>query len=219
MEIQEGKDPMREKEFTDEFQSHRRIHSCLAKYTKRKLCEDDNINNKYNNQSVKNTYTGDSWFVSVEVCTQYVLQLQSSFIGVLKNSHSLFPNLFLENTLKDWVGGTHLVLQTNYKGVYLVAVGYKYNKKKVMSFICNKGVGHTDNRKPCKASWKDDNQNTRTRDVPRPDVVAKYYDGCNVIDVHNQSRQYNLRLKKHWVTKDGFYRLATTIFGHCITDC
>jgi hypothetical protein len=88
-----------------------------------------------------------------------------------------------------------------------------------MSFIFNKGCGNTENGQPYEARWKDENNNTRTRDVARPDIVAKYYDGCNIIDVHNQSRQYNLRLEKHWVTEDGFFRLMTTIIGIVITDC
>jgi hypothetical protein len=217
LEVQEGKEPMRVKEFTDEFKVTAACTLRLGKYTSRKFCEKSD-NNQNNNQTVKNTYTGDSWFGSVELCTQYVLRLNNNFIGVIKNSHSLYPKAFLEDTMKEWGGGSHLVLQTQYKGVALVAVGYKYNKKKVMCFIFNKGVGHTKNGKPYEARWKDDNNNTRTRDVPRPDVVAKYYEGCNVIDVHNQSRQYNLRLEKHWVTEDGFFRLMTTIIGITITD-
>jgi Transposase IS4 len=216
LEIQEGRDPMRVKEFTDEFKVTAACTLRLAKYTIRKQSEEDI--NENNNQTTSNTYTGDSWFGSVELCAQYVLKLGANFVGVIKNSHSFYPKQYLENTMREWGGGSHLVLQTKYKGVDLVAVGYKYNKKKVMCFVFNKGLGHTENGKPYEARWKDDNNNTRTREVPRPDVVAKYYEGCNIIDVHNQSRQYNLRLEKHWVTEDGFFRLMTTIVGICITD-
>jgi hypothetical protein len=63
----------------------------------------------------------------------------------------MLPKGFLEDTMKDWGGGTHLVLQTVHKGVPLVAVGYKYNKKKVQCFIFNKGCGHTELGEPYEA--------------------------------------------------------------------
>jgi hypothetical protein len=122
MEIKEGKEPMGVKEFTDDFKLIAACTFRLAKYTKQKFCEDGDRNNRNNNQTVTNTYTGDSWSGSVKVCTQYVLQLQSNFIEVIKNSHSLFPKLFVENTMKYCGGGTHLVLQPNYKGFDLVQI-------------------------------------------------------------------------------------------------
>jgi len=39
-----------------------------------------------------------------------------------------------------------------------------------------------------------------------------------VIDVLNQSRQSDLALEKHWVTKDGFFRIVTTLFGVTVVD-
>jgi hypothetical protein len=133
LEIQEGKDPMRIKEFTDEFKVTTACTLRLGKYTVRGEEKENNgeIDEISNQQvKVKNTYTGDSWFGSVELCAQYVLKLNSNFIGVVKNSHSYFPKQFLEETMKEWGGGSHLVLQSKYKGVDMVAVGYKYNKKK-----------------------------------------------------------------------------------------
>ena len=41
----------------------------------------------------------------------------------------------------------------------------------------------------------------------------------NVIDVHNQSRQFDLKLEKHWLTQCGYFRIITTVFGICVTDC
>jgi len=39
-----------------------------------------------------------------------------------------------------------------------------------------------------------------------------------VIDVLNQSRQSDLKLEKHWITQDGYFRLATTLLGITVTD-
>ena len=57
------------------------------------------------------------------------------------------------------------------------------------------------------------------KNVPRPDVISKYFAHSNVIDIFNQARQFDLRLEKHWVTDDGFFCLATTLFGIVVTDC
>ena len=58
-----------------------------------------------------------------------------------------------------------------------------------------------------------------TRDIPRPEVILKYFLNSNVIDVFNQARQFDLHLEKHWVTEDGFFCLITTLFGIVVTDC
>jgi hypothetical protein len=89
----------------------------------------------------------------------------------------------------------------------------------VNCFVFTKGAGNTEPGEPYVVKWKDENGNTRHRDVPRPDVVAKYYKNSNTIDVFNQSRQFDLRLEKHWVTEDGYFRLITTLFGIVVTDC
>ena len=52
-----------------------------------------------------------------------------------------------------------------------------------------------------------------------PQVISKYFTDSNVIDVFNQACQFDLRLEKHWVTDDGFFRLIMTLFGIVVTDC
>ena len=121
--------------------------------------------------------------------------------------------------MKNWPPGSHLVLETTCEGVDVVACGYKYNKRKVCCFVFTKGAGHTQEGKPYVAKWKDDNNNTRTRNVPRPDVISKYFGHSNVVDLFNQSRQFDLKLEKHWVTEDGYFRLLTSLFGIVVTDC
>ena len=165
------------------------------------------------------TYLGDSWFASVDTAVQLQKKLNANFIGIVKTSHSKFPKMWIEQTMKDWPPGSHIVLQANSEGVDLFACGYKYNKRKVCCFIFNKGAGHTEEGTPYVAKWKDENNNTRTREVPRPDVISKYFGQSNVVDVFNQSRQFDLKLEKHWVTEDGFFRLVTTLFGIVVTDC
>ena len=138
---------------------------------------------------------------------------------MVKTSHSKFPKKWLETTMKDWPPGLHLVLEATCKGVEVIACRYKYNKRKVCCFVFTKGAGHTEEGKPYVAKWKDVNNNTRTRNVPRPDVISNYFGSSNVVDLFNQSRQFDLKLEKHWVTEDGYFRLVTSLFGIVVTDC
>jgi len=101
----------------------------------------------------------------------------------------------------------------------VVAIGYKYNKRKVLRFLATRNAGHTQQGVSYEAKWKDQFNNTCTRYVPRPDIIAKYFQHSNVVDVGNQSRQFDLKLEKMWVTECGFFRNITTIIAITITDC
>jgi len=55
--------------------------------------------------------------------------------------------------------------------------------------------------------------------VSYADVVSKYFQQSNIIDKHNQARQFELHLEKCWVTKDSYFQLHTTLLGTTVTDC
>jgi hypothetical protein len=55
--------------------------------------------------------------------------------------------------------------------------------------------------------------------VQRPDVISRYFNDSNVIDSHNQSRQFELALEKRWITNCGWFRVVTTLLGMTVTDC
>ena len=59
------------------------------------------------------------------------------------HSRSLIKNL--EHEMKYMTGGCWIVLEGRSKkdNVDLVSIGYKYNRKRVFVFVCNKGVGTT----------------------------------------------------------------------------
>jgi len=127
--------------------------------------------------------------------------------------------------MKDGPSGSYLTLKTKVnigtlKERTVFAMGYKYCCSKVILFLFNEGAGHT----ICKpeyayeAKWKDENLNTRVRKVDRPHVAYLYCSKPNTIDLLNQARQFELRLEKHWITHDGFFRIVTTLFGVCIGD-
>ena len=167
------------------------------------------------------TVIGDSWFSSMD-CVQ---NMKENYIGIVKTNHSRYPKAFLQSKMQSWPAGSHLLLKTvvnkNRRGEKVIyALGYKYCKAKVMFFIFNEGAGHTE----CKdeyayeAKWKDKNLNTLTRKIRRPHVCHLYFKSCNIIDVLNQSRQRELKLEKHWLTQNGYFRIVTTIFGMTVVD-
>ncbi len=102
--------------------------------------------------------------------------------------------------------GAHLVLEGRAtEGVDLIAIGYKCNSRKVISFICHRNAGSTKCTGLYEAKWKDENNNTQTRRVPRPDIIDRYFRKSNLVDLHNQARQSELRLEKHWVTQTCYF--------------
>ncbi len=46
--------------------------------------------------------------------------------------------------MKEWPSGSYLNLETTVDGVGLVATGYKYNNRKVLTFLWTHGAGHTE---------------------------------------------------------------------------
>jgi hypothetical protein len=127
----------------------------------------------------------------------------------------------IEGKMRDWPAGTSLVLECSSGGRHdapLLAEGSNYNTKKVEVFICTKNAGRTINGDPYEAKYQDTFGNQAIRYVTWPKVVSVYYSGAGAIDDLNAARQHELRLEKHWITHDGFFRIATTIIGITITD-
>jgi hypothetical protein len=79
-------------------------------------------------------------------------------------------------------------------------------------------AGRTTPGNPYVMRFTDGFGNLCTRDVECLDVISTFFENSNVIDSHNQCRQSNLALGKKWLTKDAFFRLATTHLGINIVD-
>ena len=103
-------------------------------------------------------------------------------------------------------------------GIDLIAVGYKYNKKTVLNFVCTTGAGCTADGIPYEMKWTDECGNVNVRKVPRPEVISKFFQYSNSVDTHNHLRQSCLRLEKKWVTTDCWFRLMTTLIGITTVD-
>ena len=142
------------------------------------------------------------------------------YVGVLKNGHSRYPKAYIAAALKGKASGTQIVLTATVDGVDLVAVGWKQNRESNLFFIMTRGLCSTrpDSSKPHVQTWIDANGNRCDRAIPQPEVASLYFEGNNVIDVHNQNRQGTLALEKKWQTQDCWFRLFTTLVGMCTVD-
>ena len=217
LELQRGKTEMRKAEYS---QTHMQTAACalrLMKYSKKRKISEEEDRVIPDNWDEASTYLADGWFGSIQAVLAAKM-LGDSMICVVKTCHAGTPRAFIEEKMKDWPAGSNLALQATVRGVDIVCMGYKYSKKKVLTFLFDKGAGSIKPGEPYVAKWKDQYLNTVSKLVPRPDVIAKYFKSSNKIDVHNQSRQHDLGLEKAWVTRCGYFRLNTTILGICAVD-
>ena len=213
LEIQRGKMPMREQPYTRE---HGGTTACTMR-----IAEGAFGGTGDKEEGDSKIILGDSWFASVNTCVQLQTKLSKPhrFVGIVKTAHSRYPKQWIQNKMKHWPAGSHIVLEGHAsEGVKLSAIGYKYNKKKVICFIATDKSGHTEKGRPYKAKWIDDDGKKRSKNVCRPDICAKYFEYSNVIDTHNHIRQFETALERQWVTQDGYFRIITTIFGMTVTD-
>lgn len=119
--------------------------------------------------------------------------------------------------MASFPAGYHMVMEAPDAPVF--AVGYKYNRRKVICFVFNKVTGVTTPGRPYMVRWCDDNDHLCSRKVECPDVCSLYFNHCNSIDAHNHVCQFALSLEKRWVTTCGYFRIFTTVLGVCVVDC
>ena len=180
-----------------------------------------NIFEQQDNEQVttKRCYFGDSWFGSVKTAAN-IGKAGHHAVFMIKTAHARSPKKWLEDKMKGMPGGTWIVLEglAEQENVPLVSIGYKYNKKNVLTFVMTRGAGSTAQGKPYYAKFPDKYGNVCTREVARPDVISNYFKYSNVVDLHNQARQFELALEKKWITQDGYFRIFTTFLGMNVID-
>ena len=85
----------------------------------------------------------DSWFASKKAA-EAAMELGSELIGMVKTNTKGFCKETIEKLTKDWPGGYYLVLRSKPMAPRdrpLIAIGYKYNAQKVLSFIVTDNAG------------------------------------------------------------------------------
>ena len=139
----------------------------------------------------------------------------------VKMSHKVFLAT-LEKLMKDWLGGSYLVLKSapGFTGeIPLLSIGYKYNSRKVLGFIVTEGSGSTEPGDPYLSRFPDIYSNVSVCPVVHPHLLGMYFNACNEIYNHNRMRQSDLLLENYCVTHGGYFRLAANLaLGTGITD-
>ena len=124
--------------------------------------------------------------------------------------------------MKDWPVGSYLVLKSTPVfpvEIPLLAIGYKYNSRKFLGFISTEGAGSTEPGDPYLSHFPGIYSNVSVRPVVFPHLLGMYFNSCNVIENQNRMRQSDIALDKYWLTKSGYFRLATKVaLGVVITD-
>ena len=73
------------------------------------------------------TYFADSWFSSIKMAEE-AMAAGVNYCGPVKTSHKGFCLSTLEKFMKDWPGGSYLVMKSNTRvlgGRPLLSIGYK----------------------------------------------------------------------------------------------
>ena len=86
--------------------------------------------------------------------------------------------------MKYWLGGSYLVLKSNqiFTGeIPLLAIGYKYNSRKVLGFIATEGSVSTEPGDPYLSRFPDIYSNVSVSPVVRPHLIGRYLNACNTI--------------------------------------
>ena len=113
--------------------------------TKRMTEETKGIVQKSKKGGRKDCFLFDSWFASKKAA-EAAMELGAELIGLVMTNTKGFCKEKIEKLKKDWPGGSYLVLSS--KPIVpgdrtLIAIGYKYNARKVLYFIVTENAGST----------------------------------------------------------------------------
>ncbi len=115
----------------------------------------------------------------------------------MKQYHSFYPKVFIEETLKDTPGGVHIVLEgTTQCEVPLITVGYRYSHKMILFFVLTKNAGCITEGDPYEMKFTNSYGNIVTHYVDCHEIISNFPCSSNTIDTHNELRQDLLQLKK-----------------------
>jgi len=167
--------------------------------------------------SVKEIFEDNAWFDSVNVAVQAGLRGRKGVLQSRTTSHC--PKGFIEDVLLGMPGGVHIVLVGTHHEIPLVALMVTGTaQKQLLFFVFTKDAGSTVKHLPYEMKWMDDHGHVCGREVDQLDVVSKFFQKSNCVDVHNQSWQYDLVLEKHGVTYDPYFCLHTVLLGMNVID-
>ena len=132
LEIQEGKMPMREREYSKRLGGTAGCSMRLMKATQYSG-HMEKERQEAKEKSKREVFFGDSWFTSRRLCVAAKEELGHEYFGAMKTNHSGTPKEDVEKIMKDWPSGSYLVVECD--ELQLFMVGYKYSYKKKGKFL------------------------------------------------------------------------------------
>ena len=93
----------------------------------------------------------------------------------------------------------------------LIAIGYKYNMQKVLSFIVTEKSGSTQSGIPYLSKYFDQFTNVAIFTAACLLVMSRLFGAFNEFDSHKKCRQSGFALEKFWVTQCGWLWLCTAV--------
>ena len=133
------------------------------------------IGQKFIKGGTKDCFLFDSWFASKKA-SESAMEVCAEFIGMVKTNTKGFCKETIEKLTKDWPGGSYLVLSSKHMvpgGRPLIAIGYKYNARKVLYSIVTENAGSTNTGIPYLSKYPDQFTNVAIHPVTRPLVMSK----------------------------------------------
>ena len=139
--------------------------------------ETKGIGQKSKKGGPKDCFLFDSWFASKKAA-EAAMELGAELIGMVKTNTKGFCKDTIEKFTKNWPGGSYLVLRSKHMvtgGRTLIDIGYKYNTRKVLSFIVKDNSGSTKTVIPYLSKYPDQFTNVSIRPVARPLVMSIFF--------------------------------------------
>ena len=136
------------------------------------------------------------------------------FCGLLKTIHKGFCLTTLEKLVKNWAGGSYLVMNSTpiLTGVRkLMAIGYKYNSREIIGFISTEGSGSTEPGDPYLSHFHNTFSSVSVQPLFCLPLLGRSFNACNTIYNHNIMWQSDLALDKYWLIQSSYFVLETTV--------
>ena len=115
----------------------------------------------------------------------------AEFIGMVKTNTKGFCKETIEKLKKYWHGGSYFVLSSKHivpGDRPLIAISYKYNVWKVLSFIVTDNSGSTQTGITYLPKYPAQFTNVAIRPVARPLIMSNCFSAVNEVDSNNKSR-------------------------------
>ena len=106
------------------------------------------------------------------------MELGAELIGMVKTNTKGFCKETIEKLTENWPGGSYLVLRSKPMlpgGRPLIAIGYKYNARKVLYFIVTENSGITKTGIPYLSKYPDQFTNVSICPVACPVVISIFF--------------------------------------------